>query len=315
MGIHDRDYYREDSRGWWDMTSNRGTVALIAITIACFLATLIVRNPAGPSELLLWCDFHYPSILQGQVWRVFTSFFLHPFGIFSLVFGMLALYWFGGEVEVVYGTTRFVLFYVLTGVLANGVKLLLAVVGVEPNQHSVGPAAPLFATLVLFACHYPRHTIKVFFVLPVAAWIVVVVVLALYLGSLINEGARANVVEALVGAAVGILYYRTGGLLFGSFGSRSLRIRGRAEVKQRLPLNLRVYDEPTRVMPGLVSRPVEEPTPVAKAQPSSVGVDELLEAKLDAILEKVARHGRRSLTPEENAVLMQASEVFKKRRR
>ena len=43
-------------------------------------------------------------------------------------------------------------------------------------------------------------------------------------------------------------------------------------------------------------------------------VDEQLEAKLDAVLEKVARFGRGSLTEGENQILMRASEIYKKRR-
>ena len=43
-------------------------------------------------------------------------------------------------------------------------------------------------------------------------------------------------------------------------------------------------------------------------------VDEHLEAKLDQVLEKVARHGQDSLTESERQILFRASEVYKRRR-
>jgi hypothetical protein len=51
------------------------------------------------------------------------------------------------------------------------------------------------------------------------------------------------------------------------------------------------------------------------AQPTSgERADEHLEAKLDEVLEKVQRHGKDSLSESERAILVRASEIYKKRR-
>ena len=47
---------------------------------------------------------------------------------------------------------------------------------------------------------------------------------------------------------------------------------------------------------------------------TSHDVDEQLEAKLDAVLEKVARFGQESLTDVERQLLLRASELYRKRR-
>jgi hypothetical protein len=65
--------------------------------------------------------------------------------------------------------------------------------------------------------------------------------------------------------------------------------------------------------PLRVYREEEPPTPVtvgATAPPD----EEQLEAKMDAILEKISRSGKESLTESERQVLLRASEVFKRRR-
>ena len=43
-------------------------------------------------------------------------------------------------------------------------------------------------------------------------------------------------------------------------------------------------------------------------------MDEQLEAKVDAVLEKVARSGQASLTEHEREILLRASELYKRRR-
>jgi membrane associated rhomboid family serine protease len=316
MGIYDRDYYRDDGGRWWGAAlEHRGVVALIAVTVACFIASVVVRDQAtGHSVLVEKGTFQPAAVMAGEVWRVFTSFFLHdPRTLFGVILGMLGLYWFGGDVELIYGTARFVTFYLTAGVLANVVKLLLGVFGVDTDLHTVGPAAPLFATFVLFACHFPHRTIRLFFVLPVPAWALVVVALGLYALSLSTGGLRAWLAEPLTGAAVALVYHRTGGLL-GVFGGLS----GFGRRTRRRPTDVKLYDSPTPQAAPVPSsrRERDEPTPVSTADVVAArgGVDEYLEAKVDAVLEKLARHGKGSLSPEENAVLLRASEVFKKRR-
>ena len=90
----------------------------------------------------------------------------------------------------------------------------------------------------------------------------------------------------------------------------------------------RVFDRKpqTRVRPKLrvVVPPVEEEVaepvgaPVNKAAPPPAGggaADEQLEAKLDAVQEKVSKQGKESLTPEERQILVRASELYKKPRK
>ena len=60
----------------------------------------------------------------------------------------------------------------------------------------------------------------------------------------------------------------------------------------------------------------EDPVGAAVEAPSQPAArDEHFEAKVDAVLEKVSKHGQDTLTPEERALLFQASERYKKRRK
>ncbi len=65
--------------------------------------------------------------------------------------------------------------------------------------------------------------------------------------------------------------------------------------------------------PERTREPVRTP---AEAPPRAAGSpDEQLEAKLDAILEKVSKYGKECLTPEEREIWAVPAELYKKRRK
>jgi len=74
--------------------------------------------------------------------------------------------------------------------------------------------------------------------------------------------------------------------------------------KQRARARLRLYREED-----------EPSTPVRAAVPAAADVDEQLEARMDAVLQKVSDHGIESLTEQERNILLQASERIKRKRK
>ncbi len=318
MGIYDREYYRESPSRWWGNPGDRrGVIALIAITVSCAIANEVFRQPNANGEgferqvLVHATDFYPPAILQGQVWRFVTSFLVGPLNVLSLIFGMFGLYIFGGELEQLYGTRRFVVFYLMAGFLSCLVKFGLALAGIGFDAHTSGAAGPLFATFVLFAFHFPHRQIRIFFLLPIPVWILVAIYLGLNILGLLAglqdpEGSSVpHLIDPLFGAVVGFAFLRTRGTMFDFEMLFSRRTQ-----KRRSPASLKMYDEdaPPPERSG-AERAESRPQPQA-----TIIVDEHLEAKLDAVLAKVARQGRGSLTADENEILLKASAIFIKRR-
>lgn len=69
------------------------------------------------TSLLTLIEFgakYNPLIYEGEWWRFFTAIFLH-IGYLHLVMNSIALYYLGSAVEKIYGTTRFILIYVIAG--------------------------------------------------------------------------------------------------------------------------------------------------------------------------------------------------------
>jgi hypothetical protein len=137
----------------------------------------------------------------------------------------------------------------------------------------------------------------IFFILPVPIWLVVIFQVGKDLWQFLGNIQTGVAVSAhLGGAFFGFLYYRFQLRLLSllpDFSAWRAR-RGRPR--------LRVYRE-------------EEPVVAAAPRPAPSDMDEHLEAKVDAVLEKVARHGRQSLSEAEHQLLLKAGEMYKKRRK
>jgi hypothetical protein len=227
---------------------------------------------------------------------------------------MLFLWWCGRDMEQMYGRWEFLTMY-LTAAFLGGVAYVGYYAGaallIPPVDHSgfadalasaapcLGASGAVMAALVLCACYYPTRTILLFFFIPCPLWLLVLLYVAGDAFVLLSGTVTGTaVVVHLVGAGFAFVYFKRRWRLLDLVAQlRSWRPRRTSRPR------LRVYRD-------------EEPvTPVAvKAPPARTDVDEHLEAKVDAVLEKVARFGQDSLTDSERQILFRASEVYKRRR-
>lgn len=69
-------------------------------------------------------DIKLISVRQWQVWRLFTTMFIH-FGVIHILFNMMYLNWLGGQFEHHYGTTMLGLFVLAAAALSSTVQILM----------------------------------------------------------------------------------------------------------------------------------------------------------------------------------------------
>lgn len=304
MGIYDRDYIRREGPSFLGALAERGQICkwLIGINVIVFVVQ-ILTGPTGP---LAGVDFTETfqldrnSVLHGQVWRLLSYAFLHsPNGIMHILFNMLFLWWFGSDVEDLYGPREFLTFY-LTACFVSGLAFFLSALTWMPTEHPcIGASGGVWAVMVLCAFHYPRRSILLFFILPVSIWLFLIMYLAKDAYDFLNRTETGTAVAAhLGGAFFGGIYYQTQMRLLDWLP------RFRLWRRQMFRPRLRVYREEE-----------EARTPVAVPSAPAVAEDDLLEAKMDAILEKISRVGKDNLTESEQQVLLRASEILRRRRR
>ncbi len=304
MGIYDREYYRRDGPGFLGSFSTRGQICkwLIGINVVCYILQLITlphgigvpRGGLGFFTELLVLDVD--KVLDGQIWRLLTYAFLHAPGMWEhIVFNMLFLWWFGSDVEDIYGPREFLAIYLLSAVL-GGIAFVLAGTAGAGGQICLGASGAVTAVMVLCALHYPRRVILLFFILPVPIW--------LFVGFQVLQDSFIFLSQQQNGTAVTV--HLAGALFAFVYYKRQWRVLSwwaqlRSLFQQRTRPRLRIYREEPRPPAPVTSPPNPEP-------------EDQLEAKLDAVLEKVAHYGQSSLTESERQILLRASEVYKKRR-
>jgi len=312
MGIYDRDYYREEG-GYRPFDSRvRACIVLVVVYIFVFFVQVATREggPRGPflpgpvTEIL---ELKASKVLQGEIWRLVTYSFAHdPGNIFPIALNILFLIFFGRHVEDIYGWKEFLSFYILSGFLGGLAFFLVAVLS-QHNGILLGPAASVTAVLFLYALHYPRRTVLLFFILPCPIWFVVAFhVLNDSLGLLSGQMHPAAFSAHVAAAAFAFLYHH-----YSFRVSRFLPSRPARGIKPKSRPQLQIFrdeatDDDSRVPVASTSAP---------ATHDSHSLDEQLEAKLDQVLEKVKKEGQSSLTEEERAVLFRASEIYRKRRK
>lgn len=99
------------------------TVALIIINIAVFLILSILGSTEDAVFMIRWGAMYEPLIAQEhEYYRIFTSMFLH-FGISHLLNNMVLLGALGWNLELEIGKVRFLLIYLLSGIMGNIVSM------------------------------------------------------------------------------------------------------------------------------------------------------------------------------------------------
>lgn len=144
-------------------------------TAAIYLFSIFTDN----FLLYEWLWFDRELILQGQVWRLFTYIFLDfDTNILWMAIGLLCYYSLGNAMENLWGTLRFNLFY-FTGVLMMDIYCMIF--------RCVADVYYLNLSLFLgFATLYPDASFRLFFIIPIKAWILALVDLVLVLAGLLQ---------------------------------------------------------------------------------------------------------------------------------
>src|SRR5205085_1569547 len=122
-------------------------------------------------------------VTEGRIVTLVTYGFAHAYGNpLHIIFNMLMLWMFGGDIEGVYGKRLFWRMYlslvILSGlcwVIAEGFFLRrywgVNAFGQEVVPHAVGASGAIAGIMMLYVLHFPRRTIFFFGVLPLPVWL------------------------------------------------------------------------------------------------------------------------------------------------
>jgi membrane associated rhomboid family serine protease len=161
------------------------TRALLILNVAVF-ALQSFTGPLLIRPFALWppASPQFPGAPGFEIWQLLTYGFLHG-SLTHLFFNMFALYMFGGEIERLLGTRRFVTYYLVCVVGAAVAQLVVISNMNSPPVPTVGASGGVFGLLLAFGMAFPQRRIMLLFPpIPMPAWVFVTLygLLELYLG-------------------------------------------------------------------------------------------------------------------------------------
>jgi len=291
MGIYDRDYYRRP-QSRFALKGPRTIVGmLILINVVVFLADGLLTPaslPGALGDINRFLAVQVDSLTRPWLWWQFLTYgFAHASApeYWHIVGNMLVLFFLGRDIESLYGRKEFLRLYLATIVVAGVAWALVAKIQGQSGT-AVGASGAIAGIVILYALNFPRRILLLFFVIPMPAWAVgMLVVLTDLLGALHPESAHIAFTAHLGGAAFAFFYHRfrwnLSRLTAGWFPAARLKSGPK----------LRVHDPDRRGRR-----------------------DEELSEEVDRILEKIHREGEASLTPKERRILENASRQYQKKR-
>jgi len=179
---------------------------IIGLNVLVYLAELFLKNlPVIPGLSMI----PLAVIRRGWIWQFVTYMFVHdPRSISHLIFNMLALFIFGRQVEYKMGSREFLLYYLLTGILAGIFSFIIYLFTGYVWITLMGASGAIFAVQLAFAAFFPNSVVYLWGILPLRAPVMVLGFTALELFLMIT-GLGGNVAHTthLAGFAFGWLYF------------------------------------------------------------------------------------------------------------
>ena len=177
MGIYDREYYKEPRRSGIALHAPRTIIGMIIlVNVVIYLVdglftseTHAVSNTLGVTVGTLTRPWLW--------WQLITYGFAHSPAPSHILFNMATLFFLGRDIEFTYGRKEFLRLYLAMLLVAGlGWAITSKLQGMPDRAMAYGASGAVAGVVVLYALHFPRRTLLLFFVVPVPAWLVGVIV-------------------------------------------------------------------------------------------------------------------------------------------
>lgn len=178
------------------------TTLLIAANVVVFLLQLVAPGIIVPFALWPLAASSYDGSVGFAPWQLVTYAFLHG-GLLHLAFNMFALYMFGGAIEQVFGSRRYLIYYAVCVISAALTQVLVAALagGMYPT---IGASGGVFGLLLAYGMYFPHTRLMLLFPpipMPARVFVILYAVIELLLGV---TGSQAGVAHfAHLGGMVG----------------------------------------------------------------------------------------------------------------
>ncbi|MFN0048551.1 MAG: rhomboid family intramembrane serine protease [Cytophagales bacterium] len=269
---------------------------IVFVVLVVLNVLLTLTGNKGIYDLISY-QFFMPAQFENFIykpWTLFTYFFTHDTGnFFHILFNMIFLYWFGSLISEFLGSKRLINLYVLGGV-AGGLVYLAAYNFIPyfseraANTVLLGASGSVYAVVIGAAVLIPDYTFFLLFLGPVKIKYIAGFYALLSFAQTVGPNAGGNVAH-LGGALMGFIYIWQ--LKKGNDWGKPVSA---------------IFGFVTSLFKSSPKMKVTYRNPEKKT--TSTTIEDVSQAEIDSILDKISKYGYEKLTKEEKQKLFKASQ-------
>lgn len=181
---------------------------LLITYVAIFVAQHVIDQFLG-GNIRGWFALIPISTLHGMIWQLFTYSFLHV-DVMHLVLNMMVLAFVGSDIEAVWGTRRFFVFYSFCILVAGIVYMLMQLVMWNPvylSMPMMGASAGIYGLLLAYAILFPDREMLFMMIFPMKSKQFVMLLAGVeFLQALFSGQSGLSAIAHLSGMGAGFLF-------------------------------------------------------------------------------------------------------------
>lgn len=282
---------------------------LLIINVAVFFFQILLENTVeGRIFLNKWLALN-PINISGyvdwpfnfQVWQLVTYQFMHG-GLSHIFFNMFALWMFGSSIENVFGSKKFLIFYLLAGISAGLLHLFVSpFLGGVPAV-TIGASGSVYGVLIAYALFFPDNLIFLYFLIPVKAKYLIGFLIVIEFMAVDSASSGVAHLAHLGGALFAFLY-----IMFDKNSYVSLKNVFKKSYYYKSTPKRDIFTNPF----SKNSRSSNDAEDAKYYDINRKEDTEVSQAEIDAILDKISQSGYQNLSDREKKILFQASKKMK----
>ncbi len=180
------------SRGYGPPPLGPGVIGILAVTGFFFLVQMAA--PVLRNALVLDPRTVFQEL---KLYQLVTYLFLHG-GFFHLFINLFVLFMFGRELEIRWGTGRFLFYYFFCGIGAGVITAIFS------NFPVVGASGAIYGLLLAYGVLFPNRYILIWFVLPIKAkYLVIIFAVMEFVATMGSRGDGISHISHLGGMVFG----------------------------------------------------------------------------------------------------------------
>lgn len=282
---------------------------LIINGVIFFLMTMFqnVSFNGIPSENIIIRWFALMPLGSGyfELWQLITYQFLHG-GFSHILFNMFALWMFGAEIELNWGSKKFLLYYLLCGVGAGLLHMFLAPLLTGSAAPTIGASGAVYGIMIAFAMMFPDRPVYLYFLLPIKAKYLITFLVLMEFMLIDSAGSGVAHLAHLGGAIVGFAFIMLDKDIYVPFKNMFRR----QNFKRKSSNYFDDYDSGSFKSRSKSS--YNNDIKDASFYDLEENDDEIItQEEIDRILDKISKHGYAGLSDKEKKILFEASKKIK----